>query len=64
VKPRPPSLAATVTACVLLVLTLLGLIAGLTDGFNHWTFEERRRQQASEARLQAPSPLLIRSSDG
>ncbi len=63
-KPGPPSLAATGTACALLLLTLLGLSAWLTDGFAHWTFEERRRQQASEAGLLAPAPLLIRTSDG
>ena len=63
-KPRSPSLAATGAACALLLLTLLGLAAQLTDGFNHWTFEERRRQQAIVARLQATSPLLIRTSDG
>lgn len=59
-----PSLAATGLACTLLLLALLGLSAWLTDGFEHWTFEERRRQQAGEARLQAPSPLVIRTSDG
>jgi len=61
---RPPNLAATGTACVLLLLTLLGLSAGLTNGFKHWTFEDRRRQQASEAQLQAPAPFLIRTSNG
>lgn len=51
-------------ACALLLLALLGLSARLTNGFEHWTFEELRRYQASQARLHAPSPLPIRTSDG
>lgn len=62
-EPRTPRLWPTLAACGLLVGGFLAAAAPLTDGFDSWTFEALRRQQAATARLHA-SPIDLRDAQG
>jgi protein SCO1/2 len=52
-------LGLTLLACALLVAAFLTAVGRLTGGFEHWTFEELRRQQARNGLMQFPAMDLV-----
>lgn len=53
----------TAACCGLTLAACIAAVALLTRGFEHWTFEERRRDMARLHELRAP-PTAIRTSRG
>lgn len=54
-------LRANLWACAATAALLVHLLATATGGFEHWTFESLRREQAAQGRLHAPDVLLVDS---
>jgi protein SCO1/2 len=52
---------ANLWACGATAALLVHLLATATGGFEHWTFESLRREQAARGRLHAPDVVLIDS---
>lgn len=57
------SLWRTVTACLLCLVTFVVAVSSLTQGYEHWTFEELRRAAAARGEMRAPQ-VPIRDSRG
>ncbi len=55
---RSAPLAATVLAALGLLIGFIVLVSQITRGFEHWTFESLRRDDAAAARLVAHSVML------
>lgn len=55
-------LGLTLLACALLVVAFLTAVGRLTGGFEHWTFEALRRQQARDGLMQFPAMDLVDAS--
>lgn len=55
------SLRGNLLACGAMAALLTHLLATATGGFEHWTFESLRREQAERGRLQAPDVELVDS---
>jgi protein SCO1 len=56
------NLRGNLLACGAMAALLTHLLATATGGFEHWTFESLRREQAARGRLQAPDVELVDSS--
>ena len=50
---RPRALVATLLAALALLMGFVALVGQLTRGFEYWTFEALRRDEAAGARLLA-----------
>lgn len=55
-------LGLTLLACTLLVAAFLTAVDRLTGGFEHWTFESLRRQQARNGLMHFPAMDLVDAS--
>ena len=64
-KPDPPAppLAGTAMACTTVLLAFMSALFALTGGFEHWTFEDQRRDDARQGRLLAPA-IQVRTAQG
>lgn len=63
-EERPPApLAGTLTACAAVLLAFAAALHALTGGFEHWTFEDMRREDARLGRIKATA-LDVRTSQG
>ena len=61
-EEQPPApLAGTLTACAAVLLAFAAALHALTGGFEHWTFEDTRRDHARQGRL-AASALSVRTA--
>jgi protein SCO1/2 len=57
-------LVSTLLVCALLAAGFVAAVAGLSDGFSAWTFEDLRRARAARGELQVPAALALRDSRG
>ncbi len=64
-KPHHPAapLAGTLAACTSALLAFMTLLFALTGRFEHWTFEDKRRDDAKQGRLVAPT-IVVRTAQG
>lgn len=60
---RPGALAATLLAALSLLIAFIVLASQITRGFEHWTFEALRRDDAAAARLVA-RPIMLAGPQG
>ncbi|WP_233370639.1 SCO family protein [Roseateles cellulosilyticus] len=58
-RPGPQRLVGTVLACAAVLTLFVATVERLTDGFEHWTFEALRRQQAASGQLRWPAMAVI-----
>ena len=64
-KPDRPvaPLAGTLMACIIVLLAFMSALFALTGTFEHWTFEDKRRDDAKQGRLVAPT-MKVRTAQG
>ena len=64
-KPDRPvaPLAGTLVACTTVLLAFMSALFALTGTFEHWTFEDKRRDDAKQGRLVAPT-IAVRTAQG
>ena len=64
-KPDRPvaPLAGTLMACTTVLLAFMSALFALTGTFEHWTFEDKRRDDAKQGRLVAPT-MKVRTAQG
>ena len=60
---RTAPMAATLLACGAALLVFMLALHALTGGFEHWTFEDKRRDDARQGRLEAPA-IQVRTAQG
>ncbi len=61
--PIATPLAGTLLACTTVLLAFMEALFALTGGFEHWTFEDKRREEAKRGHLIAPT-TYVRTAQG
>ena len=62
--PHPAApLAGTLVASTMVLLAFMSALFALTGSFEHWTFEDKRRDDAKQGRLVAPT-TAVRTAQG